>query len=183
MNIDYNLPSIYDHTLFELFSKIVQTLFEEHTVLEDLLNVLVEKCDMDKAFLFDVASKIYIAENPPALADSDRYELSADMIDVVIDVLCIYGSDDGSGGVGFDSEACSVIHLNGTRDGDDGDVLYLRQVSNELAVVCILREENFTSKGLVDYNIEMFKKALDSVVQIKKSTEMMDNSSISTKVS
>ena len=145
--------------------------------------VLVEKCDMDKAFLFDVASKIYIAENPPALADSDRYELSADMIDVVIDVLCIYGSDDGSGGVGFDSEACSVIHLNGTRDGDDCDVLYLRQVSSELAVVCILREENFTSKGLVDYNIEMFKKALDSVVQIKKSTEMMDNSSISTKVS
>ena len=76
-----------------------------------------------------------------------------------------------------------MIHLNGTRDGDDGDVLYLRQVSNELAVVCILREENFTSKGLVDYNIEMFKKALDSVVQIKKSTEMMDSSSISTKVS
>ena len=183
MNIDYHLTSIYDHTLFELFSQIVQTLFEEHTVLEDLLNVLVEKCDMDKAFLFDVASKIYIAENPPALADSDRYELSADMIDVVIDVLCIYGSDDGSGGVGFDSEACSVIHLNDTRDEDDGDVLYLRQVSSELAVVCILREENFTSKGLVDYNIEMFKKALDSVVQIKKSTEMMDNSSISTKVS
>ena len=50
-------------------------------------------------------------------------------------------------------------------------------------MVCILREENFTSKGLVDYNIEMFKKALDSVVQIKKSTEMMDSSSISTKVS
>ena len=42
-----------------------------------------------------------------------------------------------------------MIHLNGTRDGDDGDVLYLRQVSSELAVVCILREENFTSKGLV----------------------------------
>jgi len=182
MNIDYHLTSIYDHTLFELFSQIVQTLFEEHTVLEDLLNVLVEKCDMDKAFLFDVASKIYIAENPPALADSDRYELSADMIDVVIDVLCIYGSDDGSGGVGFDSEACSVIHLNGTRDQDDGDVLYLRQVSSELAVVCILREENFTSKGLVDYNIERFKNALDSVVQIKKSTEMMDNSTASTKV-
>jgi Ras-related GTP-binding protein C/D len=179
MNIDYHLTSIYDHTLFELFSQIVQTLFEEHTVLEDLLNVLVEKCDMDKAFLFDVASKIYIAENPPALVDSDKYELSADMIDVVIDVLCIYGSDDDGGGVGFDSEACSVIHLNGnTRE--EGDVLYLRQVSSELAVVCILREENFTSKGLVDYNIEMFKKALDSVVQIKKSTENMD---VSTKTS
>tara|TARA_A100001015_G_scaffold221157_1_gene248874 strand:+ start:169 stop:792 length:624 start_codon:yes stop_codon:yes gene_type:complete len=39
MNIDYHLTSIYDHTLFELFSQIVQTLFEEHTVLEDLLNV------------------------------------------------------------------------------------------------------------------------------------------------
>lgn len=167
MSINYHLTSIYDHTLFELFSQIVQTLFEEHSVLEELLNTLVEKCDMDKAFLFDVASKIYIAENPPALVDSDRYELSADMIDVVIDVLCIYGSEDGDGedGFGFDSKASSIIHLAGPRHG--GDVLYLRQVSSELAVVCILREDNFKNKGLVDHNIEVFKTFLHSIVQLK----------------
>jgi len=168
LDLNYHLTSIYDHTLFELFSHIVQTLYKEHSMLEQLLNVLVEKCEMDKAFLFDVASKIYIAENPPAMVASDRYELSADMIDVVIDVLCIYGSSESDeDGFGFDSEASSVIHLSGGRH-TGGDVLYLRQVSNELAVVCILKKENFKSKGLVDYNIEKLKRALNTVVKVKK---------------
>ena len=172
IDIDYHLTSIYDHTLFELFSHIVQTLFDEHSTLEQLLNVLVEKCEMDKAFLFDVASKIYIAENPPALVDSDRYELSADMIDVVIDVLCIYGSSDSDAdGFGFDAEASSVIHLSGALHSK-GHVLYLRQVSSELAVVCILQEENFKSKGIVDYNINEFKKALASVVNAKHASSV-----------
>jgi Ras-related GTP-binding protein C/D len=45
---------------------------------------------MEKAFLFDVVSKIYVAtdSNP---VDMQTYELCSDMIDVVIDVSCIYG--------------------------------------------------------------------------------------------
>lgn len=44
-----------------------------------------------KSFLFDVVSKVYVAtdSNP---VDTQAYELCADMIDVVIDVSCIYGS-------------------------------------------------------------------------------------------
>ena len=45
---------------------------------------------IEKAFLFDVVSKIYIAtDNSPV--DMLSYELCCDMIDVVIDVSCIYG--------------------------------------------------------------------------------------------
>lgn len=45
---------------------------------------------MEKSFLFDVVSKVYIAtdSNP---VDMQSYELCSDMIDVVIDVSCIYG--------------------------------------------------------------------------------------------
>lgn len=184
IQMNYHLTSIYDHTLFELFSHIVQKLFHEHAVLEDLLQGLVEKCNMDKAFLFDVASKIYIAENPPALVDSDQYELSADMIDVVIDILCIYGGADESM---FDAESSSVIRLSGGRH--KGDVLYLRQVSSELAIVCILRADNFQRQGLIDHNIDAFKKALKGIVQLKqqKATSttgyISTNSTAATKVS
>ncbi len=47
---------------------------------------------MEKAFLFDMVSKIYIAtdSNP---VDDRGYELCSDMIDVVFDVSCIYGCD------------------------------------------------------------------------------------------
>ncbi len=49
-----------------------------------------QSCAMEKAFLFDVVSKIYVAtdSNP---VDMQTYELCSDMIDVVIDVSCIYG--------------------------------------------------------------------------------------------
>lgn len=46
---------------------------------------------MEKSFLFDVISRVYIAtdRNPVHMAS---YELCCDMIDVVIDVSCIYGA-------------------------------------------------------------------------------------------
>jgi len=49
-----------------------------------------QNCGMEKAFLFDIVSKIYVAtdSNP---VDMQTYELCSDMIDVVIDVSCIYG--------------------------------------------------------------------------------------------
>ena len=45
---------------------------------------------MEKSFLFDVVSRIYVAtdSNPVHMA---TYELCCDMIDVAIDVSCIYG--------------------------------------------------------------------------------------------
>ena len=45
---------------------------------------------IEKAFLFDVVSKIYIATDSSPV-DMQSYELCCDMIDVVIDVSCIYG--------------------------------------------------------------------------------------------
>lgn len=45
---------------------------------------------MEKAFLVDVASKIYVATDS-SFVDMQTYELASDMIDVVIDISCIYG--------------------------------------------------------------------------------------------
>lgn len=51
---------------------------------------MAQSCGVEKAFLFDVVSKIYIAtDSTPVVSQS--YELCSDMIDVVIDVSCIYG--------------------------------------------------------------------------------------------
>lgn len=41
----------------------------------------------------------------------------------------------------FDENSASVIKLN------NGTVLYFREVGHYLAVVCILREENFERRG------------------------------------
>jgi Ras-related GTP-binding protein C/D len=61
--------------------------------------------------LFDVISKIYIAtdENPVEMKD---YEICSELIDVLIDVTCIYGSDEAGGNLTFDDKAGASIKLN-----------------------------------------------------------------------
>ena len=52
--------------------------------------VLFQNSTVEKAFLFDVVSKIYIATDGSAV-DMQSYELCCEMIDVMIDMTCIYG--------------------------------------------------------------------------------------------
>ncbi|TFJ84146.1 hypothetical protein NSK_004619 [Nannochloropsis salina CCMP1776] len=119
------LTSIYDHSIFEAFSKIVQRLTHQLPVMENLLNYLISACKMEKSFLFDVVSRLYLAtdSNP---VDMQTYEMCVDMIDVVVDVSCIYGVKyDAKGeaeGPVYDSDSSSTIHLS------NGMVLYLREV-------------------------------------------------------
>ena len=55
-----------------------------------LVLLFLQYSNSEKAFLFDVVSKIYIATDSSPV-DMQSYELCCDMIDVVIDVSCIYG--------------------------------------------------------------------------------------------
>ena len=184
VNLSYYLTSIYDHSIFEAFSKVVQKLVPQLPTLENLLNCLIVNCNMEKSFLFDVVSRIYLAtdSNP---VDMQSYELCSDMIDVVIDVSCIYGvqraggamlgNGQGQGGAGpgeeggdalaYDSQSSSVVRL------DNGMVLYLREVNSFLALVCMLRADNFSKKGLIDYNIDCFKSALVRIFEPEAATE------------
>jgi len=161
--INYHCTSIYDHSLYEAFSKVVQRVVPHLEVLEQCLDLLITQSRMEKAFLFDVVSKVYIASDPQPVA-LQQYELCADMIDVVIDVSYIYGQPEDSTSIAGDSDTKSscIIHLvNGT-------LLYLREVDHCLALVCILREENFDRQHLLDHNIAVFKEALQDLFQASR---------------
>mmetsp|Transcript_4115 Transcript_4115/g.8891 ORF Transcript_4115/g.8891 Transcript_4115/m.8891 type:complete len:442 (+) Transcript_4115:76-1401(+) len=221
ITLSFYLTSIYDHSIFEAFSKVVHKLIPQLPAMENLLNILIASCEIEKAFLFDVVSKLYIAtdHNP---VDISSYELCSDMIDVVIDTSCIYGMDSGApltasgaaleaplddedseakfeaadGGfdgndgldngedfdadgqviddevdhnnedqvhgqkredLAFDRQSASLIRLNNNM------ILYLRQVASYLALVCIVRSQNYEKQGLIDYNVECFRKALEEL--------------------
>lgn len=50
----------------------------------------MQNSGIDKAYLFDTLTKIYIATDSSPV-DMQSYEICSDMIDVCIDVECIYG--------------------------------------------------------------------------------------------
>ncbi|KAI8883329.1 hypothetical protein K501DRAFT_323550 [Backusella circina FSU 941] len=95
IHLTYYLTSIYDNSIYEAFSKIIQKLIRELPTLENLLNALCSNSSIDKAYLFDTLTKIYIATDSSPV-DIQSYELCSDMIDVCIDVECIYGAQGAS---------------------------------------------------------------------------------------
>ncbi|XP_052097084.1 ras-related GTP-binding protein C-like isoform X2 [Mytilus californianus] len=163
LRLSFYLTSIYDHSIFEAFSKVVQKLIPQLSVLENLLNILTTHSGIEKAFLFDVVSKIYIATDISPV-DMQSYELCCDMIDVVNDVSYIYGTkEDGA----FDSQSASTIKLN------NGTILYLREVNRYLALVCILREDSFDKQGVIDYNFLCFRQAIQEVFEVKQKGQLV----------
>ena len=163
--VSYYLTSIYDHSALEAFSKVVQKLVPQLPTLNNLLDILISSCNIDKSYLVDVVTKLYIAtdSNP---VDVHTYELCSDLVDVVIDVSYIYGiselSPSSASAISptptpYDHQSTSAIRLN------SGMVLYLREVSSYLALVCVLREEFFSKRSLLDYNINCFKESLERV--------------------
>lgn len=105
--------------------------------------------------------------------------------------------EDGSGSA-YDKESMAIIKLNNTT------VLYLKEVTRFLALVCILREESFERKGtpqeycyiafilavlfnssfcatgLIDYNFHCFRKAIHEVFEVGVSTSRTSNQPIGT---
>jgi Ras-related GTP-binding protein C/D len=129
VHITFHLTSIYDHSIFDVMSRVVQRLIVNYATMEDLLNMLVSTCSMEKAFLFDVVSKLYISTDAGPV-DIQSVELCSDMIDVVMDVSGIYSVrtdadnvKDKHGGGGdssvqddvvdaYDEDSASVIQLS-----------------------------------------------------------------------
>lgn len=172
VRINYHMTSIYDHSIFEAFSKVIQKLIKQLTVLESLLDIFNQGSNVEKSFLFDVASKIYIATDSSPV-DMATYELCCDMIDVTIDISSIYGhrnelqqqqqqNSNNLRPVGFDQDSSAVITLR-TRQ-----VIFLRQINMYLALVCVIKEENFERQGLIDFNFNVFKQGVEEVFELGK---------------
>lgn len=54
-----------------------------------------------------------------------------------------------------------MIRLN------NSTVLYLREVNRFLSLVCILREDNFSRQGVIDYNVLCFREAISQVFELR----------------
>jgi hypothetical protein len=129
----------------------------ERATLQSLLDVLVTSCRIEKAFLFDVVSKIYVATDSSPV-DMQSYELCADMIDAVSDVSSIYGGEEGAGFTAPESN-CVITLSNRT-------AIYLREANRSLALVCIVSESVLTQQGLLEYNFGCFREALAELFRV-----------------
>jgi Ras-related GTP-binding protein C/D len=160
-NIGYYSTSIFNHSLFEAFSKIFQKIMPQNNLLSGLLDNLSTSCRFEKAYLFDVYNKIYLAIDSSPI-EEQYYEICSDMIDVILDMSGIYGESTNTE-VFFDDHSYSLIKINNTRNENSKSLLYLRFIDVNLALISIINDENYERQHLIDYNIKLFTEAVKEI--------------------
>ena len=127
--ISYYGTSIYDHTIFEAFSRVMQGLVPQLSTFESLLNTISANCRFEKVYLFDVYSKVYIASDTTPF-NSRAYELCSDFIDIIVDLSEVYGwvrdkdEPNATSGKELDSQSAESFVSN-----IKGFHLYLREIN------------------------------------------------------
>ncbi|CAN6674561.1 GTP-binding protein Gtr2p [Trichomonascus vanleenenianus] len=166
VKISFHLTSIFDHSIYEAFSRIVQKLVPELPTLENMLNILCQHSGIEKAFLFDVNSKIYLATDSSPV-DVETYQVCSDFIDVAIDLDLLYQppSKDMTNGEYEESLISGEVNsgdttLKCTSRLHNGIVLYMAQMIRGQALVVLIRSEGVQKMTLVDYNVEIFKQSM-----------------------
>lgn len=155
VQVSFYLTSIFDHSIYEAFSRIVQKLIPELPFLENMLDNLVQHSKIEKCFLFDINSKIYVSTDSSPV-DIQTYEVCAEFVDVTIDLHDLYKNNNGE----HKRELKSVSALN------NGVIIYLRQMIRGLALVALIRPDDTDAEScltVVDYNVDIFKSGLEKV--------------------
>ncbi|KAK5077369.1 GTP-binding protein gtr2 [Exophiala xenobiotica] len=159
LKITYHLTSIYDSSISEALSNVIQKLVPVLDVLQNLLNTLIDNSGMVKAYLFDILSKIYVASDTRPV-DSDIYEICANYIDLTVDFSNLYNYQRDSPKVLGEQ----MEEVESSMTFDDGTMVYLKEMDKHLCLVTVIKnKEAKDKKGMIDYNVHIFQEALKTV--------------------
>lgn len=164
VQVSFYLTSIFDHSIYEAFSRIVQKLIPELSFLENMLDNLIQHSKIEKAFLFDINSKIYVSTDSSPV-DIQMYEVCAEFVDVTIDLFDLYKSSQQVDKSGKAVQARPRELKNVSQLGN-GVILYLRQMIRGLALVAVIRPNGSDMEScltVADYNVDIFKKGLEEI--------------------
>ena len=194
--INYYGTSIFDHTIFEGLSRVMQGLVPQLPTFEALLNTMRASCHFEKVYLFDVYSKIYIASDTSPL-DVKSYELCSDYIDLIVDMSEVYGwhrnKVQGAEAPQIPETQYAESHVTNIK----GYHLYLREInmlvfsrhvlgttrlirSRNLAFIGVSKDPNFEAgKSVRDQNVQTFQDTLLQILARVQQPEQTDQSTSS----
>lgn len=167
--LNFYLTSIYDHTIFEAFSKVLQKQMPELATLEKICDLFSLQTKSLKAFLFESNSKIVLAQDPSP-NESTILEMASDLIDLFVDFAGIYASEPASPSAAGGAGGGAVVKLSANL------VLYYKTVQSpvpraeemgriQLVLVALFESNALIQQGLLDYNAMVFAESVRSVFQ------------------
>ncbi|KAJ2827879.1 GTP-binding protein gtr2 [Coemansia erecta] len=150
------LTTIFDQSIREALSRVVQYLVPKYSSLETILNSFCSKSSLDKVFLFDVLTKVYLAtDSSPTY--SPTYIFACQTIDVMdeLTIMC-------SGFMPTGDEDAALQRINVGLEGNDGIFIY--QISPYLMLLCVGSPEIVRQTSLLEFNGSKVAKAIRQIL-------------------
>lgn len=169
IRITYHMTSIYDHSIFEAFSKVIQKLIKQLLALETLLDIFnqvrvsggrtclgVERGEVVpvRCGQQDLHRHGHVPRGHGHVRAVLRHDRCRDghFLHLRVRRCSWFQSCRNSNRAdGFDPNSSAVITLKTKQ------VIFLRQINMYLALVCVVKEENYEKQGLIDHNFDVFK--------------------------
>eukprot|EP00834_Sanchytrium_tribonematis_P006208 NODE_435_length_7481_cov_1.616364.p4 type:complete len:276 gc:universal NODE_435_length_7481_cov_1.616364:6500-7327(+) len=135
--------SIYDSSIFEGLSLVLQKHLNT-PALENVLNITCSLTFVEKLYLLDTSSKLYISMDSASLS---AYDIISDSIDMIVDCLALYTTND----IKKSQIALSHVHLVCIR------------VHKELVLIGLTREMH----PITWHNLECISEQVKDILKIK----------------
>ncbi|KAJ2705562.1 GTP-binding protein gtr2 [Coemansia sp. IMI 203386] len=150
----FHRTTIFDESVREALSRVVQRLVPRYQNLENLLNSFCTKSGLDKVFLFDVGTKIYLSmDSSPT--EPQLYTFSCQTIDAMVDltILCLSDIPNATD----DEDMLMQRTLVGL---DSNTTIFIYQINSYLALLCVGSAQLFRQMSLLEFNSTKIARAI-----------------------
>ncbi|KAJ2383983.1 hypothetical protein GGI23_007030, partial [Coemansia sp. RSA 2559] len=155
--VQFFLTSIFDGNINEAMSRVIQNLVPHRSSLQTILDSLCSKSGLDKVFLFDIGTRIYIAvDSSPT--DPQFYRFACDTLDAMENVgqqcheYVQPGADD------------SMVMQKVTVDMEGGTRVFIYQVNAYLSLLCLGSAHVTRQRSLLEFNGSKVAKAIRQII-------------------
>ena len=165
---NFFITSIYNSTLYEAFSIILQNTIPQNQNLSILLEEVCKNCYIDNAYLFDINNKLCLALNTSL--KKNMFDICLNMIDFAIEMSNIYEENDDKNSSNcnnniddnFDEDLDYSLEIKNFKSGlpETKSIVFLKYIYKNLALISILNKEKYEKIHLIQHNINTFKKAV-----------------------
>ncbi|KAJ2804085.1 hypothetical protein H4S07_004307 [Coemansia furcata] len=154
--VQFFLTTIFDETIREALSRVVRRLVPRYTTLETILNSFCSKSSLDKVFLFDISTKVYLATDSSP-TDPLLYMFSCHTLEIIEDMgsMCTAyaGSEDEAG-------------LQKTVVGMAGNTkIFVYQVNSYLTLLCLGSLPIARQDSLLEFNGSKIAQAIRKILR------------------
>lgn len=150
ISLSIHCTSIFDDSLQEVFSSIVQRSLLKDGRIENLLDLLTTTGNFDKSYLIDKTTRILLATDNSA--DPGTRAILSDVLDMMSNISKVYAPSQNSGN---NSE---LIGLS------TGQSIYLKMLDEDLGLIVLIRETHQDRIHLLNRNIKTFWDALQLII-------------------